>query len=99
MANPARGLRKREKKKKEKVWQRPPPPPPRSALLVRRKKKKKITRRILMSRRYAGLRYAASGLGPSRVRTRMPTTRQLGQNNVVSVQNNGGRLSDTILLT
>ena len=31
-----------------------------------------------MSRRYEGRRYA-SGLGPSRVRTRIPTTRQLGQ--------------------
>ena len=48
-------------------------PPPR-ALLVRRKKRKKITRRIhYVSRRYAG------GLGPSRIRTRIPTTRQLGQ--------------------
>ena len=31
-----------------------------------------------MSRRYASRRYAG-GLGPSRVRTRIPTTRQLGQ--------------------
>ena len=31
-----------------------------------------------MSRRYAGRRYAG-GLGPSRVRTRIPTTRRLGQ--------------------
>ena len=42
------------------------------------KKKKKITRRIHMSRRYASRRYAG-GLGPSRIRTRIPTTRQLGQ--------------------
>ena len=48
-----------------KVWQRPPP-------------KKKITRRIHMSRRYASRR-SAGGLGPSRIRTRIPTTRQLGQ--------------------
>ena len=50
-----------------------PPPPPPPALLVRRKKNKKITRRIHMSRRYASRRYAG-GLGPSRVRTRIPTT-------------------------
>ena len=31
-----------------------------------------------MSRRYASRRYAG-GLGPSRIRTRIPTTRQLGQ--------------------
>ena len=31
-----------------------------------------------MSRRYASRRYAG-GLGPSRVRKRIPTTRQLGQ--------------------
>ena len=37
----------------------------------------KITRRTHMSRRYAGRRYA--GLGPSRVRTRIPKTRRLGQ--------------------
>ena len=35
-------------------------------------------RRIHMSRRYASRRYAG-GLGPSRIRTRIPTTRQLGQ--------------------
>ena len=33
---------------------------------------------IHMSRRYASRRYAG-GLGPSRIRTRIPTTRQLGQ--------------------
>ena len=52
-----------------------------SVVLVRRKKiykNKKITRRIHMSRRYEGRRYAG-GLGPSRVRTRIPTTRGLGQ--------------------
>ena len=74
MANPARGLLNREKKKKEKSGSAPPPPP-RAA----RSEKIKInfTRRIHMSRRYAGRRYA--GLGPSRVRTRIPTTRRLGQ--------------------
>ena len=36
-------------------------------------------RRIHMSRRYASRRHAAGGLGPSRVRTRIPTTRRLGQ--------------------
>ena len=83
VANPARGLLNREKKKKKKVWQRTPPPPPSRALLVLRKKQKKtkkknITRRIHMSRRYASRRYA-DGLGPSRIRTRIPTTRRLGQ--------------------
>ena len=79
MAIPARGLLNREKKKKKKVWQRPPPPsPPRAARSEKNKKIKKITRRIHMSRRYASRRYAG-GLGPSRIRTRIPTTRQLGQ--------------------
>ena len=70
-------------KKKKKSGSAPPPPPSR-ALLVRRKKKKKkkekkeITRRIHISRRYASRRYAG-GLGPSRIRTRIPRTRQLGQ--------------------
>ena len=50
----------------------PPPPPPRGAA------RSEITRRIHMSRRYAIRRYAG-GLGPSRVRTRIPTTRRLGQ--------------------
>ena len=56
-------------------------PPPTRALLVRRKKKKKkkkIMRRIHIYRRYASRRYAG-GLGPSRIRTRIPTTRQLSQ--------------------
>ena len=75
VANPARGLLNRKKKSEEKVWQHPAPP---RALLVRRKKTKKTTRRIHMSRRYASRRYAG-GLGPSRVRTRIPTTRRLGQ--------------------
>ena len=76
VANPARSLLNRKKKRKKKVWQRPPPPsPPRAA---RWEKKKKITRRIHMSRRYASRHYAGD-LGPSRVRARIPTTRQLGQ--------------------
>ena len=68
------------KKQTKKNWQRPPaPPPPPRALLVRRKiKNKKLMRRIHMSRRYASRRYAG-GLGPSPVRTRIPTTRRLGQ--------------------
>ena len=37
-----------------------------------------MTRRILMSKRYASRRYAG-GLGPSHVRTRIPMTRRLGQ--------------------
>ena len=67
-----------KKKKKKKVWQPPPPPPPRAVLVRRKKKEKKITRRIHISRRYANRRYAGC-LGPSRIRTRIPTTRQLGQ--------------------
>ena len=76
VANPARGLlNSREKKKKEKVWQRPSLPPPRAA---RSEKKKKHTTHPHMSRRYKDRRYAG-GLGPSRVRTRIPTTRRLRQ--------------------
>ena len=67
-----------KKKKSKKSGSDLPPPPPR-VLLVRRKIKiKKNTRRIHMSRRYASRRYAG-GLDPSRVRTRIPTTRRLGQ--------------------
>ena len=71
---------KREKKEEKKVWQRAPPPPPPPARAARSEKKnnKKITRRIHMSRRYASRRHAG-GLGPSRVHTRIPTTRRLGQ--------------------
>ena len=61
----------------EKVWQRPPSLSP--ARAARSEKiKNKITRRIHIYRRYASRRYAG-GLGPSRIRTRIPTTRQLGQ--------------------
>ena len=77
VANPARGLLNRGKKKKSGSAPLPPSPPPcpqRAA--CSEKKKKKITRRILMSRRYASWRYAG-GLGPSRVCTRIPTSRQL----------------------
>ena len=69
VANLARGLLIRGKKEIEKIWQRTPPPP--RALLVRRKQTE-ITPRIYMPRRYAGL-------GPSRVCTRIPSTRRLGQ--------------------
>ena len=68
VANPARGLLNSEKRTKEKVWQHTPPPHP-PPLLVRRKINK-ITRRIY--RCYAGL-------GRSRVRTRIPSARRLGQ--------------------
>ena len=80
VANPVRGLLNREKKKKKKSGSAPPhPPTPRAARSEKRKKEKKeITRRIHMSRRYANRRHAG-GLGPSRVRTRIPTTRRLGQ--------------------
>ena len=72
VANPARGLLNRGKKKKKKKYGSAPPP--RCSF---GKNKIKITRRIHMSKRYASRRYA--GLGPSRVRTRIPTTRRLGQ--------------------
>ena len=82
VANPARGLLNRKTKKNKKSGSASPhphPPPPPGALLIRRKiKNKTFTRRIHMSRRYEGRRYAG-GLGPSRVRTRIPTTRRLGQ--------------------
>ena len=66
------------KKEKKKVWQRPPSPPRAARLEKTIKNEIKITWRIHMSRRYASRRYAG-GLGPSRIRTRIPTTRQLGQ--------------------
>ena len=73
VANPACGLLNREKKKKSGSA---PPTPLRAARSE--KKNKKYMRRIHMSRRYAARRYAG-GLGPSRVRTRIPPTRRLGQ--------------------
>ena len=54
------------------------PPPRARAARSEKNKNKKITLRIHMSRRYESRRYAG-GLDPSRVRTRIPTTRQLGQ--------------------
>ena len=65
VVNPARGLLNRKKKQKN-----------HARCSFRETNKQKITRRI--SRRYAGRRYAGC-LGPSRVRTRIPTTRRLGQ--------------------
>ena len=77
VANSARGLLNRgKKKKKEKSGSAPPHP--RAARSEKKIKNKRITRRIHMSKRYASRRYAG-GLGPSRVRTKIPTTRQLGQ--------------------
>ena len=67
VANPARDLLNREKRTKEKVWQHTPPPHPPHCSFG---ENKKITRRIY--RRYAGL-------GRSRVRTRIPSARRLGQ--------------------
>ena len=55
------------KENKRKVWQHIPPHPSRCPF---REKINKITRCIYMPRRYAGL-------GPSRVRTRIPSTRRL----------------------
>ena len=66
-----------KKKKKEESGSVPPAPP---TLLVRRKSKSKsrdASTYICMSRCYASRRYA--GLGPSRVSSRIPTTRRLGQ--------------------
>ena len=60
----------REQRTKEKSLAAYPPPPPLPTLLVRRKNKIKTTQRIY--RRYAGL-------GLSRLRTRIPLTRGLGQ--------------------
>ena len=66
------------KNEKRKSLAAPPSPPPRCSFGEKNNNNKKITRRIHMSRRYEGRRYAG-GLGPSRVRTRIPTTRRLGQ--------------------
>ena len=55
-----------------------PPPRARCSFGEKNQIKIKITQCIYMSRRYASRRYAG-GLGPSRIRTRIPTTRQLGQ--------------------
>ena len=66
-------------KKKKRNSLAAPPPPPLRALLVRRKiKNKNHATHPHGTRRYEGRRYAG-GLGPSRVRTRIPTTRRLGQ--------------------
>ena len=73
VTNPDRGLLNKEKIKNKKSGSAPPPsspPPPRAARSE--KIKIKIMRGIYMPRRYAGL-------GPSHVRTRIPSTRRLGQ--------------------
>ena len=78
VAIPARGLLNRGKTEKQKKSGSAPPSPPPARCSFGEKKKKKFMRRIHMSRRYANRRHAG-GLGPSRVRTRIPTTRRLGQ--------------------
>ena len=83
VANPARGLLNRGKKKKKKSGISAPPPPPPRALLVRRKKKIKK----LKKSRGASTCLGATQVGVTQVvsvrlapvRTRIPTTRQLGQ--------------------
>ena len=57
------------KKKKKKYCSASPRPSPRCSF---KENKVKITRRIYIPRRYGGL-------GPSRVRTRIPWTRRIGQ--------------------
>ena len=64
VANPAPARGLLSRGKKKRVWQRPPPPPLLPPRAFGEKKKKKNR---------------AGGLGPSRVRTRVPTTRRLGQ--------------------
>ena len=59
-----------QEKKQKKSKSGSAPPAPRSGKI-------NITRRIYISRCYAGRGYA--GLGPSRVRTRVPSTRRLDQ--------------------
>ena len=78
VANPARGLLNRRKKIRKKKSGSASPPHPRAARSEKNNNNKRITWRIHMSKRYASRRYAG-GLGPSRVRTRIPTTRRLGQ--------------------
>ena len=78
VANPARGLLNRRKKRRKKKSGSASPPHPRAARSEKNNNNKRITWRIHMSKRYASRRYAG-GLGPSRVRTRIPTTRRLGQ--------------------
>ena len=70
-----------KKKRKKKVWERPPLPPRAARSEKKKKEEKKITRRIHISRRYASRRYAG-GLGPSRIRKRIPTTRHIPQHRI-----------------
>ena len=55
-----------------------PPPPACCSFGENKELKNHATHPHVMSRRYAGRRYAGD-LGPSRVRTRIPRTRRLGQ--------------------
>ena len=71
VANPVRGLLSREKIKENKTFGRAPPPSPLPCCLFG-EKKIEMTQRISMPRR-------CTGLGPSHVRTRVPSTRRLGQ--------------------
>ena len=67
-----------KKKKRKSESASPLPPPARGSFGEKEKKRKKeITRRIHIFRRYASRRYVG-GFGPSRIRTRIPMTRQLG---------------------
>ena len=70
VANPARG-QSAEQGIKEKVWQRPPPTPYAARSEIK-KKNHSSHLHACMPRRYGGV-------GPSRVRTRIPSTRRLGQ--------------------
>ena len=76
VANPSRGLLNRKKNKNIKSGSAPPPA--RCSFGENKKDKNKKSRSASMSRRYANRRHAG-GLDPSRVRTRIPTTRRLGQ--------------------
>ena len=63
------------KKKKKKSLAAPLPPPARCSSGEKKKKKKKSRD----ASTYLGATQVGVGLGPSRIRTRIPTTRQLGQ--------------------
>ena len=63
------------KKKKKKSLAAPLPPPARCSSGEKKKNKKKSRD----ASTYLGATQVGVGLGPSRIRTRIPTTRQLGQ--------------------